>query len=79
MYSALMNEPNPIEHHESRVTRLEEALGFTSYEMDQLKEHFLALTRAVEGLEPRVARIEQALQDSKRPVDGNSDTREDQI
>jgi hypothetical protein len=47
--------------------------------MDQLKEHFLALTRAVEGLERRVARIEQALQDSKRPVDGNSDTREDQI
>lgn len=55
-----MNDRQDEDAVHARLTRLEEALGFASHDTDQLKEHFLALTRAVESLERRVRELERA-------------------
>jgi hypothetical protein len=44
-----------------RIQAIEEALGYASHEADQLKAHFLALTRALESLERRVNTLESRL------------------
>lgn len=59
-----------------RVRALEEALGFASHESDQLRAHFLELTRAVEALERKVRRLEGELarrdqgDEGERPAGG---------
>ena len=45
----------------ARLQAIEEALGYASHEADQLKAHFLALTRALESLERRVNSLESRL------------------
>lgn len=53
--------PSGDAHNNARLQAIEEALGYSSHESDQLKAHFLALTRALESLERRVNSLESRL------------------
>lgn len=55
-----------------RIQAIEEALGYASHEADQLKAHFLALTRALESLERRVNTLESRLASSSQSQDPDS-------
>jgi hypothetical protein len=50
-----------------KVRALEEALAFQSHEHDQLQSHFLALTKALDACEQRVARLEQLHLEQRDP------------
>lgn len=54
------SSPDPLDPAmlAARVRALEEALAFGSHEADQLREHYLSMTRALEALERRLARLE---------------------
>jgi hypothetical protein len=49
-----------------KMRSLEEALAFQSHEHDQLREHFLTLTKALESCERRVRQLEQMHIENKR-------------
>lgn len=64
--------PGPAPSGDSRIQAIEEALGYASHEADQLKAHFLALTRALESLERRVNTLESRLASSSQSQDPDS-------
>jgi phage shock protein A len=42
-----------------KIRSLEEALAFLSHEHDQLRDHFLTLTKAIETCERRILNLER--------------------
>jgi hypothetical protein len=68
--------PNPAPSGDpstsARLLAIEEALGYASHEADQLKAHFLALTRALESLERRVNTLESRLASSSQSQEPDS-------
>lgn len=67
-----MTEPSNIPDlaaFEARIRSLEEAIAFQSHEADQLREHYLALTKALEACERRIAVLELVQRSSAEQPD----------
>lgn len=54
-----MDEPRPTE---DRLQRVEETLGFTEHEQEQLGQQVLRLQQQVQSLTQRLAQLETALE-----------------
>jgi uncharacterized coiled-coil protein SlyX len=51
---------------QERLQRIEEGLGFTDHQVEQLHAHVLDLTRRLDGLVRQMQRLERSLEDVRR-------------
>lgn len=72
-----MSDPSPT-NHESRLTRIEESLGFAQHDLDELSSQVRSLHAALAAMSKRIDRLERRMTETESGDDGSPTDSEDQ-